>query len=189
MLLFFQENWANIFIELVGIILTFFIIDRYLIPRYNKKLQKSRELPLKRSLLFNIVRHFDVILAIYLGFDLSFYFIDEDANVQFRKEVTGLNQASYLIGFINLPIDFLDKFFGLVAMINAPYSSFSELPKDLKYEHELSLAKCIKELCEIMVKIEVDIPNIMIYNVIHKAEEFIMRLESSENSRKRAGTL
>lgn len=160
------------------------IVLYYLIEHAQDEMQKRRELPLKRSILFKIGKHFEVILAIYAGLDLRDFFIDEDPERQFRKEIIGLRQSSNIIGFVTLPPDFLDKFFDLVEWIDTPSSN--ELPEYLVYEQELSTAKKIKELLEIMLKLESRLPSIVLHNTIKIAEEAIFRIEySAKSSRKR----
>jgi len=161
------------------------IVLYYIIERAQDKMKKERELPLKKSILFNIAKHLEVILTIYAGRDLSDFFIEEDAQRQFRKEVIGLRQASNIIGFVTLPPDFLDKFFDLVEEIETPDKFILELPEYLIYEQELSIALKIKELFEMMFNLESVLPRIMFRNTINLAEDTIERLEyNAEYSRK-----
>lgn len=179
MLLFFQENLANILIELVGISLTFFIIDRYLILWYDKKLQKERELPLKRSILLDITSHFDVILSILSGVDLRLHFLFEDTDKQFLKELNSLKEAKPIIGTLSFPSEFIEKFFKLIYFLDISQSFLSQLPEHLKYEHELGLAYGIKQLFEIMEKLEIDLQFEQISNMIGRAQAAIDRIECS----------
>ena len=173
MLLFFQENWANILIESVGIILTFFIIDRYLISRA----LAERELPLKRSILLDITSHFDVILSILAGIDLRFHFIYEDTDKQFLKELNSLKEAKPIIGTLSFPSEFREKFFELIYFMDVSQPFLSQLPEYLKYEHELGLANGIKQLFELMEKLKIDLQFKQISNMIGRAQEAIDRIE------------
>ena len=173
----FSDTFSNIATGFYGSSIVY-----YLIERAQDKMQIERELPLKKSILFNIAKHLEVIIYIYMGLNLRSIFIEEDANKQFRKEIIGLKQVSNIIGFVTLPTDFLDKFLDLVAMIDTPNNFLSELPEYLKYEQELSIVKDIKELLEMMLNLEVDLPYIVIRNIIKKAEYTITRLEHEQPS-------
>lgn len=154
------------------------IVLYYLIERVQNKMQKERELPLKKSVLFKIAKHFEVILAIYSGVDLrDLFLIETDPDMQFRKEVLGLKEASNIIGFVTLPKEFLEKFFDLVAGIDTPGRLLSDMPDYLTYEHKLGIAKNIKELLEMILKLEIDLGFISLHNTIKGAENTITRLE------------
>jgi len=173
----FSDALSNIATGFYGSIIVY-----YLIERAQDKMQRERELPLKRSILFNIAKHFEVILAIYAGLDLRyFFFIEEDADEQFRKEVFGLNQAINHIGFVTLPSDFQKKFLELIDTIELPSLLISALPDYLVSEQELSIANEIKELLEMMKNLEVDLRFIALENTIKKAEGTIERLESTRS--------
>lgn len=181
------DPWISDALSNIGTGFVGSIVLYYLIERVQDKMQKKREIPLKKSILFKIAKHFEVILAIYAGVDLrDFFFIETDADKQFRKEVFGLKETSNIIGFVTLPIEFLDKFFDLVTIIDTPGRLISDMPDYLAYPHKLGIAKDIKELLEMILKLEIDLGYISLHNTIKKAEDTITRLEHyAENSGKR----
>ena len=181
---FLQEinPWCSDLLSNIGTGFFGSIVLYYLIERAQDEMQKRRELPLKRSILFKIGKHFEVILAIYAGVDLrDYFFIETDPDKLFRKQLFGLNEASNNIGFATLPPDFQKKFLELIDIIEVPNLLIAAIPDYLVSESELSIAKEIKELLEMMLALEIDIGYIALHNTIKKAEETIERLEYSSS--------
>lgn len=181
---FLQEicPWGSDLLSNIGTGFFGFIVLYYLIERAKDDMQKRRELPLKRSILFNIAKHFEIILHIYMGLDLRYIFIEEDPDKQFIKEVFDLKQAINHIGFATLPPDFQKKFLELIDTIELPSLLISELPGYLVSEQKLSIANEIKELLEMMKNLEVDLGFIAVENIIKKAKDAITRLEYEQPS-------
>jgi len=163
---------SNIGAGFVGSIVLYFLIERV-----QDKMQKESELPLKKSILFKIAKHFEVILAIYAGADLRYHFLIDAPDKQFSKEVLGLKEVSNIIGFVTFPKEFLDKFFDLVTGIDTPGRLLSDMPDYLICKHKLGIAKDIKELLEMILKLEIDLGFISLHNIIKGAEDAITRLE------------
>lgn len=186
---FLQEiyPWGSDLLSNIGTGFFGSIVLYYLIERAQDEMQKRRELPLKRSILFKIAKHFEIILAIYAGIDLRHFFIEEDADEQFRKEVFDLNQAINHIGFVTLPTDFQKKFLELIDTIELPSLLISTIPDYLVSEQELSIANEIKELLEMMKNLEVDLRFIALENTIKKAEGTIERLEYTRSRNSPSG--
>lgn len=176
---FLQEinSWGSDLLSNIGTGFFGSIILYYLIERTQDEMQKRRELPLKRSILLKIAKHFEIILAIYAGVDLRYLFIEEDADIQFRIEIIGLKGASNIIGFDTLPSDFQKKFLELIDTIETPSLLISTLPDYLVSLQELGVANEIKELLEMMLALDIEIGFIALENTIKKAEETIERLE------------
>jgi len=171
-----SDALSNIGTGFVGSIVLYYIIERV-----QDKMQKDSELPLQRSILFDIAKHFEVILAIYAGVDLRYLFIEEDADKQFRIEVIGLKSAINHFGFVTLPSDFQNKFLELIANIQLPSLLSETLPPHLVNEHELQVAIEIKELLEMMLALDIELGFIALENIIKKAEGTIERLEYSSS--------
>ena len=140
-------------------------------------MQKERELPLKRSILLDITSHFEVILLILIGVDLRLHFIYEDTDKQFLKELNSLKEAKPIIGTLSFPSEFREKFFELIYFLDVSQSFLSQLPEQLKYEHELGLANGIKQLFELMEKLEINLQFKQISNMIARAQTAIDRIE------------
>jgi len=173
------DTWWSDLLSNLGTGFVGSIVLYYLIERVQDKMQKDRELPLKRSILLKIAKHFEIILVISAGVDLRHHFIEEDADEQFRIEVIGLRQVINQIGFDTLPSDFHEKFLELIANIQLPSLLSETLPPHLVSEHELQVANEIKELLEMMLALDIDLGFIALENINKKAEGTIERLENT----------
>lgn len=133
------------------------IVLYYIIERAQDKMQKERELPLKRALLFNMARHFNVIIIILQGVPLQqFKYYIKDDEEGLIKELNSLKEVKPIIGNLSFPSEFIEKFFTMMDHMDAGRYHLSIMPEKIKNEYELSLANYIKQLYEMIDKLEFD---------------------------------